>query len=246
MRPSLVACVACLRLCLWPAAASAQKVLLIRDDDTTGSAALASALTGAGLTVTTSSVPSWQYTGANPAPAGFNVIVLLAGTTNSLTNDMPAGGQTAIVNFVAGGGGLVNTEWSALQVASGRWQTLKPLVLLSRTSGTSGSLDYTVATGLSSHPLWSGLPASFSFPSGTNVGAMIPGPGVIRIATSVLAGDGVVARDLENAGRIVQLSTAGNFVSGTFNDANLQKLIINACKWELTPLKKRTRQTVSD
>ncbi len=218
-------------VCIFGSAAHAQKVLLVVDDDATGSQQLATALANAGMTVTKSSVPSWQYSGTQPAPAGFDVIVLLAGTGSAANTDMPAAGQTAIANFVGGGGGIVVTEWAAFQVASNRWQTLKPLVLLSRTSGITGSLDYAVAQGFQTHPLWSGLPASFTFPSGTNVGAMIPGPGVARVATSNLAGDGVVARDLVNAGRIVDLSTAGNFAPNTFTDVNLQKLMVNACKW---------------
>jgi hypothetical protein len=216
---------------LTASSASAQKILLLPDDDAAGSTALATALTGAGLTVTKAGVPSYQYNGGNPATAGFDVIVILAGTPTAANTDMPVAGQTAIANFVAAGGGLVNTEWAALHVANGQWATLKPLVLLSRTSGTTGTLDYTVAQGFAMHPLWAGLPAMFTFPSATNVGAMIPGPGVVRVASSMAAGDGVVARDLLNSGRIVEVSTAGNFVPNTWTDANLQKLMVNACTW---------------
>ncbi len=220
-------------LLVFAAPASAQKVLLIADDDAAGTATLANALTAAGLTVTQTNIPSYQYNGANPAPAGYDVIVLLAGGPgpNSSTIDMPAGGQTAIANFVAGGGGLVNTEWSALQVSAGRWQTLKPLVLLQRTTGTIGNIDYTVTQPFAAHPLWAGLPASFTFATATNVGVVIPGPGVVRVATSNLAGDAVALRDLQGAGRVVQLSTAGNYSPMTWTNANLQKLVANACKW---------------
>src|SRR5205823_672820 len=130
--------------------------------------------------------------------------------------------------FVAAGGGLVNTEWSALQVSAGRWQTLKPLVLLQRTTGTIGNIDYTVTQAFLNHPLWAGLPASFAFASATNVGVVNPGPGVVRVATSNLAGDAVALRDLQGAGRIVQLSTAGNYSPMTWTNTNLQKLVANA------------------
>src|SRR5207237_7460620 len=63
------------------------------------------------------------------------------------------------------------------------------------------------------------------------VGAMIPGPGVVRVAVSALAGDGVVARDLLNNGRVVQISSAGNFVPNTWTDPHLQLLVANACSW---------------
>src|SRR5579871_318833 len=235
---------AALLACAAPAAA--QKVLLIADDDQADTAVLANALTGAGLTVTQTNIPSYQYNGANPAPAGYDVIVLLAGGPgmNSSSIDMPQGGQTAIANFVGAGGGLVNTEWSALQVSAGRWQTLKPLVLFQRTTGTIGNLDYNVTQPFATHPLWAGLPASFTFASATNVGVVIPGPGVVRVATSALAGDAVALRDAVGVGRIVQLSTAGNYSPGTWSSVNLQKLVINACKW-VSASRVNTAPTVS-
>src|SRR5207249_349668 len=114
---------------------------------------------------------------------------------------------------------------------AGRWQTLKPLVLLQRTTGTIGNIDYNVTQAFAAHPLWAGLPASFSFATATNVGVVLPGPGVVRVATSNLAGDAVALRDLQGVGRIVQLSTAGNYSPMTWTNANLQRLVVNACKW---------------
>ena len=59
----------------------------------------------------------------------------------------------------------------------------------------------------------------------------MPGPGVVKLATSMAAGDAVVIRDVANSGRIVQLSTAGNSAIGTWGNVSLQKLVINSVNW---------------
>lgn len=227
-----------------PAVARAQKVLLIADDDAAGTGTLKTALAGAGMTVTQTTVPSQMYDGTNPAPAGFDVIVLLAGTANSRATDMPAGGQSAIVSFVNAGGGLVNTEWAAYQVSNLRWQTLKPLVLLSRNGGTIGLIDYKVDPNFQNHPLWAKLPATFTVSMASNVGSVIAGPGVVRIATSVAAGDVVVFRDLLNNGRVVEISTAGNYTNGLWGSTTMQQLLINASTW--ASKSRVNRQPVAD
>ncbi|MSP58805.1 MAG: hypothetical protein EXR72_00415 [Myxococcales bacterium] len=205
---------------------------MIPDEDGPGTTALIQALQAGGLTVSNAGVPSFQYQG-NPAPANFDVVLLLAGGPgpSSANINMPQAGQDAIANFVQNKGGLINTEWSAFQVAAGRWQTLKPLVLLQRTSGTTGFVDYSVTPAFAAHPLWVGLPQTFQFATATNVGVVIPNPGVVRVATSKLAGDAVALRDAVNVGRIVQLSSSGNYSPGTWTDANIKKLMINSCKW---------------
>src|SRR5205823_3440371 len=120
------------------------QVLLLPDTDAGGSATLANAMRNAGMAVTIAPTPAFQYTGKNPASAGFDTVVILSGDATSSKTDMAVGGQQEVVDFVAGGGGLVLSEWAAFQVASGRWQTLKPLVLLGRAAATTGNIDYTV------------------------------------------------------------------------------------------------------
>jgi hypothetical protein len=218
-----------------PLSASAQKVLVIPDEDQAGSTVVAQALMGAGMNVTIGVSPSYTYNGANPplGGQGYDVVVLLSGGPgpNSANIDMPGAGQTAITNFVAGGGGLVLTEWAAYQVANNRWQTLKPLVIVGRTSGTTGFIDYNVTPAFQNHPLWANVPQTFQFSTATNVGVVIPQPGAVRVATSKVAGDVVALRDAIGAGRIVYFSTAGNFSPMTWTNVNLQTLVVNACKW---------------
>jgi hypothetical protein len=207
-------------------------VLLIADDSPTGSATLAAAITAAGYVVTQTAVPSYQYTGSNPSPNGFGAIVILAGGPlgSSFQTDMPAAGQTAIVNFVNAGNGLVLTEWAAYQVANNRWQTLAPLVLLNRTAAYSGQVTYGVDPAFASHPVWAGLPASFTIASTSNVGITKVASGVTRIASSAQAIDAVAIRDVPK-GRVVEVAHAGNYAPNGWTNANMQLLMSNSVGW---------------
>lgn len=208
-------------------------VLVIEDDSPSGTATLAAALTSQGYAVTQTAVPSYQYNGTNPGLAGFGAVVLLAGGpgSTSFTTDMPAAGQAAILAFVnTAGNGLVLTEWAAYQVLGGRWQTLAPLVLLNRTVAYSGQVTYTVDPGFASHPIWTGLPASFTFASNSNVGVSNAANGATRIAGSPQAIDGVAIRDTP-VGRVVHVSHAGNYAPNGWSNANIQTLVGNAVGW---------------
>ncbi|MBI4957800.1 MAG: hypothetical protein HY908_37690 [Myxococcales bacterium] len=219
------------------AAGCPKKVLILVDEVPGGAAPLAVALTAAGFRVTTSDVAASAYAGS-PALAGElapdAVVVLSGGQARTPHPDMPLEGQQAIVDFVAAGHGLVLTEWAAFHVAAEgtpRWQTLAPLVLLGRTGGHSGQVTYEVEPAFASHPLWAGLPASFSFTSTSNVGAIRPAPGVARIARSPQAQDVVAIRDLPPAGRVVHLAHAGNHVAHGWTNIDLQRLVANAVGW---------------
>jgi hypothetical protein len=211
-----------------------KKVLLIADDSATGTAALGTALTAAGYTVVQTAVPSYQYDGTNPALAGggYGSVIVLAGGPQSTAyqTDMPAGGQTAILNFVNAGNGVVFTEWAAYQVANGHWLTLAPLVLLTRTNAYAGQTTYTIDPAFAAHPVWAGLPATFTFASTSNVGITKIASGVTRIAGSAQAIDAVAIRDAP-VGRVVHVAHAGNYAPNGWSNPTIQKLIGNAAGW---------------
>ncbi|MBI4957793.1 MAG: DUF4350 domain-containing protein [Myxococcales bacterium] len=218
--------------CVNAACVCEKTVLVIKDDSDTGTAVLATALGAAGYTVTTSPTPSYQYNGANPALAGFGAVLVLAGGPGaSFTTDMPVAGQQALVDFAnLAGGGVVLTEWAAYHVAQNRWQTVKPLVLLQRTVAYSGQVTYTVDAAFASHPLWAGLPGSFTFASTSNVGVTKFAPSVLRIAGSPQAIDAVAIRNT-GVGRVVHLAHAGNYAPNGWTNANVQRLVTNAVGW---------------
>ncbi len=208
-------------------------VLVIADDSQSGAGTLAGALMAAGFTTTTTAVPSYQYNGTNPPLAGFGAVVVLSGGpgSTSFQTDMPVAGQTALLDFVnVLGNGIVLTEWSTYQVAGGRWQTLAPLVLLTRVGAYSGQVEYAVDQAFVMHPIWTGLPTSFTFASTSNIGIAKLGAGVKRVAGSAAAIDAVVLRD-SPIGRVVHVAHAGNYAPNGWSNANMQKLIANSVGW---------------
>jgi hypothetical protein len=219
------------------AARCAKRVLVIVDDVPDGAGTIATALVAAGFEVTTSSASSSDFAG-RPALAGeaspFDAVLLLAGgPPRTPPADMPPEGQKALVDFVAAGHGLVISEWAAYHVAASpapRWQILKPLVLLERERSFTGQVTYTVEPAFASHPIWEGLPASFTFSSGSNVGAMPSVPGAARVATSPQAGAAVALLQAPR-GRVVHLAHAGNHASGGWSNVHVQRLVANAIGW---------------
>jgi hypothetical protein len=215
-----------------------KKVLVLADDGATGAGALATAIGKAGyaVDVSTTMIPaggtSYQYTGSNPPLAAYGSVVVLAGGpgTNSYQTEMPQAGQQALHDFVTvNGNGIVFTEWAALQVYSGQWQTLKDLVLLQRTAAFSGQETYTVDPAYAKHPIWANLSASFTFAASENVGLTMVAPYVSRIAGGTFSPDTVAIRDAP-VGRVVHISYAGNYQGG-WGNANLQTLVANAAGW---------------
>lgn len=211
-------------------------VLIVVDEAPDGAAPLALALAAAGWEVTTSSATSSDLR-ALPARSGggaFGALVLLGGAMRVPPVDMPAEGQRAIADHVARGRGLVLTEWAAFHVKAEpqpRWQTLAPLMLLERSESIGGRLTFEVDPAFASHPIWAGLPPSFTFTSTSSVGAVIAGPDVKRLAQSPEARDVVAIRELPPSGRVVHIAHAGNHVAGGWSNVNVQRLMVNAVAW---------------
>ena len=220
------------------------KVLVIADDSQTGSKVLGDAITAAGYPATVTAVPHYQWNNTNPALTGFGAVVVLVGgpASTSYTQDMPAAGQTALVDFVEKqGNGVVMTEWAALQVAGGRFATLKGhLVLLDRTAAFSGQEKYTVDPDFADHPIWAGLPGSpghvndapFIFAATENVGLAALVPNNKRVAGGSFSPDTVAIRDAPT-GRVAHVSYAGNYQGGWGGAslANMRLLMTNAVGW---------------
>jgi hypothetical protein len=206
-------------------------VLLLGDGTTDANAALQGALQAEGLVVTLigSGVTSYNN---SPAATDFGAVLTLSGVSYEI--DMPAAGQNAIVAANAVGTGFVSTEWAAYQASVGRWLTLRQLVLMSRTTATTGTTSYTLT--VANHPLWAGLPTTFSSAVSMAYNSGVPANGGTTIATCSACtgvGAGVVARDtVGGAGRIVYLAHAASYQSALWHtDANLVRMFTNAAKW---------------
>jgi hypothetical protein len=192
---------------------------MLRDGETEKTAA--DILTIAGFDVTLSDTLEYAWDGTNPSPDGFSTIVLFDGPTYE--TPMNESGQTALVDFVKSGGGLVFTEWIVNDAQ--RHTTMADLIMLTRTSGSNGTEMYSV---IKSHPVVEGIAETFSVTTGTNVGMATSGTVLV---TGSVAGDAVVVKEHE-LGRIVEFASAGNWDGyDPFAEANMQKLLVNAVSW---------------
>jgi hypothetical protein len=197
--------------------------ILIINDGSTGSI-LQTILTNAGYDVTIVSDDA-VYNGTNPSPDGFAAVVLTDGIDYG--DDMPSGGQSAIVNYVNNGGGLITTEWTGYEIESGRYTTLASVMPFLRTGGSSGTETYTVS---SLHPVTEGVSRSFTIQTGTSTGT-VAGSDCQVVVTGSAAGAAVVVAE-RGYGKVVSFASAGNYDSyRPFENPDMLKLFTNATGW---------------
>jgi hypothetical protein len=160
--------------------------------------------------------------------SSFDAVILLDG--EGYSDGMPVSGQSSLKDYVIGGGGILLTEWVAFEFSEGRYSQMGELIPLRRRAGNTSTDTYTVTMD---HEITAGLPASFSVPAqGFNVGTAVSGDVLV---VGALADDAVVVDDV-GAGRVVQLSTAGNYLGyrpfdqGAASD-NFNRLFVQAAEW---------------
>jgi hypothetical protein len=203
-------------------------VLILSDNNQNTNSAFLSKVNNAGLNGTMVNDGVYTYTGS-PAASGFGVTMIMVG--DDYTNDMAASGQNAIVAAQQAGKGVVITDWGGWHVFNNRWQTLKSIVLYPYTTGTTATLDFKLES--MGHPIWTGLPMSWTTTStmGASTGNIVNG-GTRIAGCTACNGAGVVVRS-GNGGRIVYVVHAANYQNNTtwVNDSNTVNLTINAIKW---------------
>ncbi len=210
-----------------------ERVLLLWDVINAHTLSLRNAIQAAGYVVTMPAVPEYQWDGANPALDEFAAVIHLNGTTYN--DHLPLSGQNALVDFVLNKGkAFIHNEWDANNVDWNTSQiTMEPIIIIKRVSATSNFMNYTKVPSAATHPVLSGLPESFSFYAGANIGPIRPyatNPAT-AIMTDQNGSAAVAVRDF-GAGRVVGFNHAGNYAgSGCLSDVNVQRLYINALAW---------------
>jgi subtilisin family serine protease len=203
-----------------PASGSLGAVLVIADGGTEGD--VDSLLTSAGYSVT-QVVDDSNWDGTNPSPSGFKLVVLLDGP--GVTNGMPAGGQTALKNFVAAGGGLISTEWLAYEVSVGNYSLMQALIPLTWGDFAEGLFTWSV---VHAHPVTSGVSPEFNVSTTADIGTA--NSGTVLVASST--GYPMVITKSYGAGNIVHFSCAGNYFGyRPFTVPDMQRLLLNSANW---------------
>jgi hypothetical protein len=171
--------------------------------------------------------------GALPVtPASFAAVLLLSGHSYPpMSDDL----QRALLDAHQKGVGLVFEEWTAYNAfKSSRAVLLAPLMLFVY-GGYHSSILTLTKTNLV-HPVWAGLPPTFTTVAVTTSGYPDAGfkTGATVIATSdfdASAVDAVLVKD--GPGRIAQTTLATNWEeeNALANDPSVRRLYLNMVKW---------------
>jgi hypothetical protein len=164
-------------------------------------------------------------------------VVLIDGT--SFDTNLNVDAQRILATYVRNGGKFIGSEWSAYQVKNGRFQSMKDLVLLARTSSTTGSITY---TPLMVHPVLVGFTGSITIGhTGYTIGTArqfvtVPPSSDPPTQSTVIANHadtenaGIIVRTL-GSGKIVAFSHAGNYSVGVLSNPDVQRLYFNSIMW---------------
>ena len=211
----------------------AQAVLLLSTGSSTLDTQTASVFENAGYTVTVGSpyhsVTATEFAGVD--------VVLLFPNANWSAGDMPTAAQTALVDFLQNGGGLITSEWANWKVGAGSFQTLGPaLPVVSTTQYTGGStITYTQVEA--DAVLNAGLPASIAFTADNFAGVESyftakNGATVLYSSSGGANGAGMVGWDY-GSGRVLQISTTVG--SSQLADPHFSLLLQNSVQWAAVP-----------
>jgi hypothetical protein len=205
-------------------------VYLIGYGDASENTLVNNALSSHGFSVTIGD-PFYSFTGSSSLSSYNAVLVMPAFGGSGL--DMPTAGQTALLNYVNGGGGLVTTEWVIWLAGTGRLTTLE--AALPASSG--GVYDYWGSAAYTKNVLDPiidfNLPlSSYSFSlyshGGTESQLTAKG-GATVFFDSTYAGLGVYGGLVGwgvGSGRVISFS-----VLAAQNDADFQQLLANSLQW---------------
>jgi len=210
-------------LSLVPLTVRADNVLLLGDGD--ADPQVQAALEGAGHTVTYAG-RYYEWDGVTPAVTDFDVVVFLDGYYYGYP--LQAAAATALQSFVAGGCGLVMTEWTAFDVCEGDKGAIVSS-LMPVTMSDCGDYGYsdTWTVDDPSHPLTAGVPASWNDDAGWSTVAPKMGSVVVVSGTG---GNPMVVYSNASGGTVVYLNHDMTYSTSTINSNALQ-LIVNAAEY---------------
>ena len=167
--------------------------------------------------------------------AGYESVILLTNYNWSTPpGDMPAAGQTQLVNYVNSGGGLVTSEWLVWKTgAQNVFNTLETVIPVVATSAFRNAAQATYSEVTPDLTLNAGLPDSFTF-SATNISGTEtqfnpkPGATIFYDSDYPTAGSGLIGWDA-GAGRVISFSTL--IGQEDLANANYAQLLSNAVSW---------------
>ena len=216
-------------------AVSSGSIYVLSSGNSANDEAVLNALTARGH-IPVLGVQPYEWDGTQADLSNFDAVVFLNNYNWSSSGSMPANGQTAIINFVSAGGGLVTGEWTVWNIYSGaKHSNLEPLM-----PAVEATFNYTLSTTYTQFTadpvINNGLPSAFNFTL-NNIGGtesfLAAKEGAIVFYDSSNTGySGLIGWDY-SAGRIISFST---LISDTeMADSNYSRLFVNAVEWAGNP-----------
>lgn len=214
--------------------AGAASVYVMGVGNSTEDTRITNVLTGFGHTVTIGSA-YYNFNGSVTL-GGYDVVLLMP--NYSWGSDMPAAGQTALVNYVNAGGGLVTSEWTIWKMGTGGFTTLAAAIPAT-SGGTFTSASSTLYFQNETDPVINynlpGAPYPFSLTnlSGTE-SRLTAKAGTHTFYTSSYGGavntgySGLVGWDY-GSGRVISFSTL--IAENELANAEYRQLFSNSVNW---------------
>ncbi|MBI1320139.1 MAG: hypothetical protein GC168_14510 [Candidatus Hydrogenedens sp.] len=251
--PVYAAAGAILALGMSAAPAHAIEVLLLWDDAAIAlnetpsvnphTQALIDALEADDCSVTLSNNTQHLYTGLNPAPAAFDVVVHLNGNIVAADFGKVTQGALKLAEYVESGGGYICSEFNAFQSDAGSSGVFLRNITPFESSGSLAPTDRMLTTTAAGtgHPVLDGITSPFSYITALED---VPLSAVLRSFSSDSAV--ALANDIDGnpaigirefgAGRVVMFNHKGNYraagqLSDVLTNATAQQLYVNAVKW---------------
>lgn len=211
----------------------AQTVLLLSTGNSTLDTSTATVLQNAGFTV---NVGSPYHSVAATEFAGIDVVLLFP-NANWSAGDMPSTAQTALVDFLQYGGGLITTEWTNWKVGAGSFQILEAALPVVSTTQYTGGTTITYTQVEADAVLNANLPGSFAFTADNFAGVESyftakNGATVLYSSSGGANGAGIVGWEY-GSGRVLQISTTVG--SNQLADPHFSLLLQNSVQWAAVP-----------
>ncbi len=186
-------------------------------------------LTSSGRRVTLGP-PAYLFNGL-PNLTDYKVVIFLD-SNFSAPPDMPEAGQTALLNFIKSGRGLITGEWVLYYAGGGsRYQILAPAFAGSSNGNRDSSSSLTYSVQFPDPVLNQGLPPAFTFPAtdfGGTQSDLVAKPGAKTFYSSSILHAGLVGWQYQR-GRVLNFSTC--IGTDELADTNYRRLFRNAVRW---------------
>jgi hypothetical protein len=208
-------------------------VLVLSSGNAAEDAAIESALAAFGHSVDVG--PQYINYNGTTNLSGYQSVVLLTNYNWSAPPfDMPAAGQTQLLNYISAGGGLVTSEWLVWKTgAQNVFNTLETAIPVFATASFRTAAQVTYSEVTPDPTLNAGLPDSLTF-NATNIQGTEtqfnpkPGATIFYDSNYPTAGSGVIGWDF-GEGRVISFSTL--IGQQELVDANYAQLLSNAVSW---------------